>query len=81
MKYHTIALENIYTLMGFLADGILATKEGVGRLEVQVDHVEQDVSLLKTELTETEERIAVELRKEINPIKRDVAKLNKEVFS
>ena len=54
MRYHTAILENIYSEMRFLADGIIQLNNKYERMEVQIDQIFENLNTINNRVSALE---------------------------
>lgn len=78
-----ILVEGLRDEIRTVADGVLGNTQSIGRLEVKVDHLEQEVQQVKYAVADLRKNLSVHItqtNRTLVPMKKSINKLNKEVF-
>ena len=77
-SYVSILFEELRHMILLLTDVVKANTESIARLELKVDHVEQEIVGIKNDVSEIKETLAT--KTDAFRMKSDISKLTKEVF-
>lgn len=85
-NYMGILVEGLRDEIRIVANGVLGNTQSIGRLEVKVDHLEQEVQQVKYDLADLRKdhknlcTQVAQTNRTLVPMKKSIEKLNKEVF-